>query len=291
LYPALDALFLALLFGIIFGTLFGEKESKRIAEKSLSITLPVGIMLYGANIKFVCPWHFPSHVIAITFLSMVLMSGTVLILSRKLGVGEKFSMLLACGSAICGASAIAVLSPIIKPKKEEFSAAIIIITIVGLTGAVLYPFLSYVLNIPPESYAILSGATLHQTGLVKIASLPFGEKIVQEALAVKGIRIAMIAVITLIVSFMYSEKKFYVPWYVVGFLVVALLSSFILDQGVIRLIQPLSTIAFSITLASIGFSVNIKDIQNMRLRPLIATYCGWILSLALFLIILKGVTT
>ncbi|RLG58987.1 MAG: YeiH family putative sulfate export transporter, partial [Candidatus Hydrothermarchaeota archaeon] len=68
----------------------------------------------------------------------------------------------------------------------------------------------------------------------------------------------------------------------------ALLSTFVLSNGIVKLIQPLSTIAFSITLASIGFSVNMKDVQNMKLRPLIAAYGGWIFSLALFLVLIKG---
>ena len=288
LYPAFDALFVALILGIFFGTLFEKNKNKEVIEKLLGITLPIGIMLYGTNIKFSFPWDFPSHILAITFLFVVLISTMVLVISRKLGVSEKFSVLLACGSAICGASAIAILSPIIKPKKEEFSAAIIIITIVGLTGAILYPFLGYILDIPPKSYAILSGATLHQTGLVKIASIPFGSVIVREALAVKGIRIAMIAVVALLASLIYSENKFYVPWYVIGFLGMALLSTFVLSNGIVKLIQPLSTIAFSITLASIGFSVNMKDVQNMKLRPLMAAYGGWIFSLALFLVLIKG---
>ncbi len=287
LYPAFDALFVALILGIFFGTLFEKNKNKEVIEKLLGITLPTGIMLYGVNIKFSYPWDIPSHILAITFLFVVLISTIVLVISRKLGVSEKFSVLLACGSAICGASAIAILSSIIKPKKEEFSAAIIIITIVGLTGAILYPFLSYILGISPKGYAILSGATLHQTGLVKIASIPFGKPVVREALAVKGIRIAMIAVVALLGSLIYSENKFYVPWYVIGFLIMALLSTFVLSNDVVKLIQPLSTIAFSITLASIGFSVNMKDVQNMKLRPLIAAYSGWIFSLALFLVLLK----
>lgn len=284
-YPALNALFIALIFGIAFGSILESGEIKTIAERSLVITLPVGIILYGVNIKLPLPWDFPIQVILLTFISATLMGSAVFLFARFFRVREKLSLLLACGTALCGVSAIAILSPIIKPKKEEFSAAIIIITVVGLTGALLYPFLGYILGMTAKVYAFMSGATLHQTGLVVIASKPFGAEVLQHGLAVKGIRIAMIALVALLISFLYAEHRFYIPWYVVIFLLVAFLTSFVLPQHIVDILSPFSTIAFSITLASIGFSVNIRDIQNIRLSPLIAAYLGWFCAVGIFILI------
>jgi uncharacterized integral membrane protein (TIGR00698 family) len=289
IYPALNALFIALIFGIAFGSILESKEMKALAERSLVVTLPVGIILYGANIKFPLPWDFPTQVIILTFLSATLMGTAVYLFAKILRVREKLALLLACGTAICGVSAIAILSPIIKPKKEEFSAAIIIITVVGLTGALLYPFLGYILGMSSKIYAFMSGATLHQTGLVVIASKPFGSGVLQDGLAVKGIRIAMIALVALLVSFVYAEHRFYIPWYVVIFLLVAFLTSFVLPHYIVNMLKPFSTIAFSITLASIGFSVNIRDIQNIRLSPLIAAYLGWFCAIGIFIFIMGWV--
>ena len=285
-YPCLDALFLALIFGIAIGSFLSNRGIKNIAERSLAVTLPLGIVLYGAKIKIPLPSDFPAWVVFLTLLSALLMGAMVFIFARIFRVSEKLSVLLACGTAMCGVSAITIVSSIVKPKKEEFSAAIIVITVVGLTGAILYPFLGCCLGISPERYAILSGATLHQTGLVEIASIPFGSEIMQKGLAVKGIRIALISIATLLISFVYSENRFYIPWYIVAFLVVAFLSSFIFTQRVVEFIKPLSTLAFSITLASIGLSVNIRDVQRVRLSPLIAAYSGWTVSLIVFILIL-----
>jgi uncharacterized integral membrane protein (TIGR00698 family) len=277
IYPALDALFLALIFGISLGSFLNNLKIRHLSEKSLAITLPLGIVLYGAKIKIPLPSDFPPQVIVLTIFSTLLMGAAVFLFAKKFGVGEKLSLLLACGTAICGVSAITIVSSIVKPKKEEFSAAIIVITVVGLTGAILYPFLGYHLGLSPEYYAILSGATLHQTGLVEIASLPFGNYVMQEGLAVKGLRIALISVVTLLISFIYAENRFYVPWYVVTFLIVAFLSSFVLTPEIVKVIEPLSTIAFSITLASIGLSVNIRDIQRVRLSPSLLLMAGGLL--------------
>ncbi len=279
-YPPFDSLFLALIFGIFAGSFFDE-SCKRVVEKYLSIILPIGIAMYGANIK-INP-NIATKFTLIAILSAFTLGIMVYLISKKVfKLNDKLSALISCGTAICGASAIAIVSPLVKPKKEEFSAAIIIITIVGLTSAIVLPFLYYLLSIPSDKYALLCGATLHQTALVEIATRPLGNDVVKWALEVKGVRIALIAVVAFLMSVIYSKHRYYVPWYIAAFLIVSYFSSFVLAEDVLRFLRPISTIAFSITLASVGFSVNVRDIQNMRIEPLIAAYTGWICA---FLII------
>ncbi len=285
--PGFDPLFFALFIGILAGFAYRGRNKDLISQKALSVTLPFGIVLYGTNIVFPKEVEIPPIYIGITLLSAILLGSTVYFLARLNGIDEKFATLLTCGNAICGASAIAIISSIINPRKEEFSASIIIITIVGLTGAVIYPSLYYLTGITGAKYAILSGATLQQTGLVKIATKPFGEELEALALGIKAVRIAMIAVATLIVAFFYSKSRFYVPWYVVAFILMAFLSQDILPEVVVTTLQPLSTFAFALTLASIGFSVNQVDIQNVRLTPLIIVYMGWLFSTLFILSIIS----
>jgi len=282
-YPPFDALFLALIFGIFVGNFFDENKIKE-AERILRITLPIGIAMYGVNIKN--PQTHLSY-ITIATLSTFILSLFVYIASRVFNLNNRLGVLLSCGTAICGASAIAIVASIIKPKKEEFSTAVIVITIVGLTASLILPYLYHVLSLPIEKYAILCGATLHQTGLVEIATKPFGYKVVKVALSVKGVRIALIAVVAFIVSLTHSEHRYYVPWYIAAFLVISYISNFILSEKIVSILKPVSTVAFSITLASVGFSVNVKDIQRMRLDPLIAAYSGWLVG---FFLIFVAVT-
>jgi uncharacterized integral membrane protein (TIGR00698 family) len=285
--PAFDALFMALFLGILFGSLYRSERKDVVAQKALSVTLPVGIILYGTNIVFPKGVTISPEYIALSLLSTLILGLSVLYLARLNGIGSKFTTLLTCGNAICGASAIAIISSIINPKKEEFSASIIIITVVGLTGAVVYPSVNYIIGLPDYKYALLSGATLQQTGLVKIATSPFSDNLINFALAIKAVRIAMIAVVALIVSFIYSDHRFYVPWYIVAFIAMAFLSENILPEAIVRSLQPLSTLAFALTLSSIGFSVNLSDIQNVRITPLIVVYVGWLFSVIVVILLMS----
>lgn len=284
--PAFDALFMALLFGIVFGSFFREHKKEDIAQKALSVALPIGIILYGVNVAYPYGGELPYKYILLAMLSAFLLCSIVYCLARLNKLNKKFAVLLACGSGICGASAIAIITPIIKPKKEDFSASLIVISIVGLTGAVIYPSLLYIFDLSIHKYALLSGTTLHQTGLVQIATTPYGEDLVNFALEIKAVRIALIAVAALVVSFFHSDRRFYIPWYIVAFIVLAFLSANVLPRGVVEFLQPLSTLAFSITLAAVGFSVNLTEIQSVRLTPLLVTYIAWIVSVAVVLILI-----
>jgi len=157
--PAFDALFLALIFGIFFGLFYTDERKKAIMEKSLGITLPIGITLYGANINFPYLGYFPPKVVVITLLVAGSMGTAIFLLASRFKISKSLALLLACGTSICGVSAIAILSPIVRPKKKhEFSAAIIIITVVGLTGAVLYPTFGYLFSLSPGVWAFVLAA-------------------------------------------------------------------------------------------------------------------------------------
>ncbi len=285
LYPVFDPLFLALLFGIVTGWIFKGGDFEEYTEKMLSVVLPAGIVLYGFKAKIPAS-NLPVKVVALTTFSAFMMGLFVYIFSKIIKIEEDLSLLLACGTAICGASAITILSSIIKPKRENFSAAILVITVVGLTGVIVYPAILHILKLSFKEYALLCGATLHQTGLVESATRPFGDVLAREALSIKSIRIALISVIALIVSLFYSEKRFYVPWYIFSFLVVSMISSFMVPSSIVRVVEPLSTLAFSITLSCIGLCVSISEVQKVGIKPLIASYAGWLFALIIFLLAL-----
>lgn len=280
--PGLDVLFISFILGIASGYFLG-KEVKETANRILKVLLPISIALYGFNI------HVPTasmelEKVALTLLLSFTIFASVFAISRRLGNSKELSILLSCGSGVCGLSAIAIISPIVKPKKEEFSTAIVAITVAGLLCTILYPPLAKIL-FPADKFYLLAGSTLPQTGLVKISASVFGEEEVVRALSVKAIRIAMIAVAAFALSFVYSEKKFYVPWFIVAFLMTAFLSSYFGDAGALK---SVSTILFASTLAGIGINVELRDLYFSGFRPLIAVLCGIFVSLIVFLLIVGG---
>lgn len=106
-----------------------------------TILLRLAIVVFGLNISIVT-W---TRIGLIGLAQVVLVIGFALsfgfLVGRLMGVGKAMSILIAVGTSICGASAIAAMGPAIKAKKEEMGVALACITLFGLIAMVAYPFI------------------------------------------------------------------------------------------------------------------------------------------------------
>lgn len=169
LHPAFDALVISIITGILIGSFLTKNENmdEGIAL-ALKFFLPLGISLYGSQLMLKGhPFVWLQAIIP-----LVLLFSFTLFLSKIMKIPGNIGILLATGISICGASAVAIVSPLIRAKKDETSIAIISVMMVGLIGMVFYPVLRNLLNFSPEGYALWVGATLPMIGQVQVAAGP-----------------------------------------------------------------------------------------------------------------------
>lgn len=301
-HQSLDALAISLIAGIVLRNVLGPITS---VQPGVSLTsavfIPVGIMLYGTRLDFHTFSQLPLYTTGIVIFGMaaylmVIMAGTTL-----LGIDRRTGLLLASGSAICGASAIAVLSPGVGARSRETSMALIVITTVGLTGALVYPLLADAFSMSITAYGAFSGATLQQTGIVKLAASHMGDEALALALSVKMVRIAMLAPLALILSTASSigagwgrkqkgdsafGQALRRTWFIPFFVLVAVLFTYYEPIAAYRQdVGSLATICLSLALAGIGLTVSFDSIRSEGSRPLILGFAGWAMVSALMLFV------
>jgi uncharacterized integral membrane protein (TIGR00698 family) len=299
LHHSLDALAMAILLGIIIRAIFGEAEWYFPGVRlGLKIFIPHGIILYGSNLSFTFSASLPPNVIILTLLSMVAFYIVITLLNRLWKVAPKTGELIADGSAICGASAIAVISPAVEAEPKDTSVSLLVVTTIGLLGAMIYPVIKELLHLPDAVYAVLSGATLHQTGIVRVAVASMDPEYVTMALTVKSIRILMLLAVTVLTVLFHSrsaqgrfvfDKKglwdgFKRVWFLLPFLLMALLVSFPATSVFLVQLRPWATFVFSMALGSIGLMVDIESVLAAGSRPLLVGLVGWILVVLFFLL-------
>lgn len=306
LHHSLDALVLGILMGMIIKAFLGNNPIIQPGiQFSVKLLIPAGIIAYGTNIDFSRFATLPLQIIIFTLLCMVLFFVIIYSLNRVLWkLRPKLSALLAYGSAICGASAIAVLSPSIEAEPEDTSVSLLAVTAVALLGVMTYPLLKEFLQLSDEAYAVLSGSTLHQTGTVRLAIAGMSQSVTDFTLAVKTIRIVMLAPIAVLASFLHrgssrstvqdAPRSSFVAelfrslgrvWFLLPFLIVGILISFVPASR--TTLQPLKTYApliFGMALSSIGLTVDIESVINAGGRPLITALVGWLGVVLFFLI-------
>ncbi len=291
-HPSLDALAIAILLGIAIGIATNRAPillpGARFGAKVL---IPVGIILYGTSLSFVSLAALPGMTIMLTILCMAAFYVLIFLLVKVWKISPKTGELIASGSAVCGASAIAVLSPAMDAEPEDTSVSLLVITAVGLLGAMTYPLLQAFFGISDIAYAIFSGATLHQTGIVKIAVAEMDKEIISYALAVKTVRIVMLLAIALITGLLHSRSQagqsplsiLRRVWFLIPFALVGVTMSFVpATQEFFTAIKPWATFVFSLALGSIGLLVDIESVLNAGSRPLVIGLLGWIGTVLFF---------
>ena len=216
-------------------------------------------------------------------------------LGARLGLDRRLASLIGVGTAICGASAIAALTPAINAKEEESGLAVSGITLFGLFSMFLYPFLF--LNTPVngllggslDAYAVWVGAGVHETAQVIAAAGAVDASVVQAAMLIKSVRIFMIGPVVFLLTWYCSKSNgaggktsFTVPLFAVAFtagsIVCALLdlnAAPLLGAGVdwIAIKGYLSgtilPFTFATAFAGVGSKVSFSSILKLGARPII----------------------
>lgn len=246
-----------------------------------SIFIPIAIALYGKNLEIKVmlasnPWIF-LQVIGITSLTFFLM----FFLGKLFGFNERMRYLLGFGSAICGASAIAIASPVLECEPNDTATGLIDNTIAALIS--MYVLATVVLpHVLPREYAAAAGALLHQTGFVKMALAGGAKDLLEFGVVVKSLRVVLLVLAIPTVSYL-IRKRIYVPWYLVLFVVVALLFSYVpMNKEVSKGVTTFYEICFSAALASIGMNANLLHVFKRLFKPLVLIILVFMLDLGVW---------
>jgi uncharacterized integral membrane protein (TIGR00698 family) len=300
---SLDALAVAILLGLATRVILGRaKWLEPGARVGVKIFIPIGIMLYGVNLDFSRVASLPIGTITLTILCMLVFYILIFWLNALWQLPSDTSELIASGSAVCGASAIAVLSPAVDAEPEDTSISLLVVTAIGLLGVMFYPIIKDILGLSDTAYAVFSGATLHQTGLVRVALSSVDQATADYGMAVKTIRIVMLAGVSVVTGLLHSNVNMEnadsenlsrdLPllyslrrvWFLLPFILLGILVSFVPNaSSILSPIKPWATLSFSIGLGSIGLMVDIESVLNAGSRPLLVGFIGWIGVVIFFL--------
>src|SRR6185436_18415978 len=83
---------------------------------------------------------------------------------------RKLAILVACGNAICGNSAIAAVAPAIGASREDVAASIAFTAVLGVVVVVMLPLLAGPLGLSEFQYGALTGLTVYAVPQVLAAA-------------------------------------------------------------------------------------------------------------------------
>ena len=156
--------------------------------------------------------------------------GVGILAARRLGLGTAFGVLAGGSVAICGASAATALATTLGSRRvSEAQLTLVLVGISAMSAAamVLYPIAAHALGLSNLSAGFLLGASIHDVAQALGAGYAYSDAAGQIAAIVKLTRVALLAPVLAVVAFFLPSsadtkaKSIALPWFVVGFFVLA----------------------------------------------------------------------
>lgn len=192
------------------------------------------------------------------------------LLGKAMGLDLETSIALGAGGAICGNSAVIAVAPGLRLKEESIAVVLAIINLLGLATFVVVPLLSNLLDLPEITGGIWAGASVHAVPQAVAAGEAVGPEGMLYATAVKLARVTLLILVvplcTLIGNRIHTEdsigrQALNVPYFVPGFVLAAILSTWILPSPVTEPLVQAGRLLMLPLLAAVGFFINRESMK------------------------------
>ena len=291
---------LALLFSMIVCNLTPSiskdfKEGTTYCSKQF---LNWGIIATGGTLSFAAIMGTGVRALPLIIFNILLSFTVAMIVGKKIGVSENTSILVGGGTCICGGTAIATLSRIIKAHEAEIAFAMAAIFLFDTLAAFSYPYLISALGFTPNQFAFVAGTAINDTSSVAGAQATYqamiGDPAFQGALNVKLVRTTMLIFVALVWTLVMAGRakkngaaaqndsvlavvKKTFPMFILWFVVMAGLNTagFFSAKGV-SLLGKLGKYLFAAALAGVGFKIKFKDVFSKGLKPIALGGITWL---------------
>jgi len=200
LSPAI-ALFAGIVFALLFGTQFSRQTKK--ASKYLLQAAVVGLG-FGINLHKSLETGMDGMLFTIVSVAGVMIIGYAL--GRWLKLLPKLSYLLSAGTAICGGSAIAAISPIVDADENETSVSLAVIFILNAIALFIFPPIGKLLELTQNQFGMWAAIAIHDTSSVVGAAAEYGPDALTVATMVKLTRALRIIPLSLVSIFIFRKK-------------------------------------------------------------------------------------
>ncbi|MET3029624.1 YeiH family protein [Flavobacterium johnsoniae] len=268
----------ALLLGVIIVNVFGNPFIE-FNHKAITFLLQFSVvgLGFGMNASSALSAGKEGFVLTVFSIFSTIIFG--LLLGKWLKTEKKTSHLISCGTAICGGSAIAAISPVIKSNENQTSIALGVIFILNSIALFVFPFIGHQFDLSQKDFGLWCAIAIHDTSSVVGAANKYGAEALQIATTVKLARALWIIPISLLTAVIFKNKnsKIKVPYFIGLFVLAMLLNSYVPQISVIAPgIVTLAKIGLTITLFLIGATLNINTLKSVGVKPLLQGIFLWI---------------
>ncbi len=299
---------LGILLGLIVGTVLRPQAALRPGIKwCSSYPLRAAVVLLGAEL--------PIAAVAAQGLRslpgiLITIAGCLLAarwLGRRLGVPRHLRALVGVGTSICGASAIAAVTPVIDAEQTDVGYAVTTIFLFNIAAVLLFPPVGHLLGLGNHGFGVFAGTAVNDLSSVVATAGLYGAGSLHTAVIVKLTRTLMIVPVCLVLghrfrtdpdlprpggpedtrassitrrlrTFRIAETARLIPLFLVGFAALATLrGAGFIPASWTHDISATATLLITLALAAVGLSVDRVALRSAGLKPLVLGAQLWLI--------------
>lgn len=270
---------IALLMGLIIAQFIGHPYL-HLNHKATHILLQISVVGLGFGMNINNAMKAGKEGILFTVISII---GTLVIgflLGKFLKIEKKTSYLISAGTAICGGSAIAAISPVIKAEEKQISVALGTIFILNSIALVLFPIIGHQINLSQNQFGLWCAIAIHDTSSVVGAASKYGTEALEIATTVKLARALWIIPVAFFSTLLFKNKssKLKIPYFI-GLFVLAMIantySPFVREYS--SYLVAIAKAGLTVTLFLIGCGLSKKVLQSVGIKPLLQGAVLWLI--------------
>ena len=280
--------FISLLLGVVFAYSFNLSEqfiTKSIGSKLIQL----GIILLAFSIPLYDAYELTRTFLPSISVFVILIFILGLLLGRFLKVDKNQTILIASGTAICGATAIAAIAPILKAKPKIIIASISLVFLLNAFGLIAFPLLATYLNMSQDFFGAWAALAIHDTASVVGAAMTYGQDSVEMATTIKLTRTLWLIPLMVVLSISYNKKTMLkLPIFVSIFICTLILSNYlVLTDTVDILIKAISSICLFTGLFCIGTSIDKESIKIFDKKLITLAISLWMIAILISYILVS----
>jgi uncharacterized integral membrane protein (TIGR00698 family) len=308
--PLIGAPVTAIIIGVLISSF--RRPSARFTpgvKTASKFVLQLSVVVLGSQLSL-------AEIAQVGLESLPVMIGTLLVclvaaylVGRALGIVGDLRTLIGVGTGICGASAIAAVTPVIGAVSIDVAYAISTIFLFNVAAVLLFPVLGHVLGLSQHAFGLFAGTAVNDMSSVVATATTYGPAATQFAVVVKLVRTLMIIPISLVLSWWAGRTLTarnvsagavpkgaptsqtsdvarrrrvnvfkLVPWFLIGFIVVAAANSVgLIPTATHASLSAVSVFLITVALAAIGLSTDVASFRKAGPRPLILGGVLWVI--------------
>lgn len=284
---------MALLVGLALNFLGGDARLGPGLAFASRTLLRIGIVLVGLRVTVgqmidLGPLAFAAIAVIV---AITVVSGALI--GRALGFGAAFGTLAGGSVAICGASAALAFATLLGERRiDRAQVALVLVGVASASAFAMfaYPILSHALGLSDHQAGFMLGASIHDVAQALGAGYAVSPEAGGTAAIVKLTRVALLApALAAVALYLPRDGKgagmgAVLPWFVIGFFLVAALNSLLSIPSVVATWGgEAATALLAAAVAATGIRSPMHDLLRQGAKPLLV-----IAACSLILLVLAG---